>query len=338
LEILAKGVQALRAGAAGQAPQEVDAGRHLVQHRGAERRLGGRLHHVHLEETRHLDRRRQGLEIGGDGTVALGRRAGAAGVQLGQHVARRGEATGRVLARLEARQVVHEVVDGFRAGDGRREVGDQDLAVDQLGDEGIGVFLGDLQLAGGGILGGGGTGGGRRAAGGSGGIVSTGGIVGAANVANVAGVAGRRCRHRHQRRGEVGGADAVPGKLQGGFQVIGGLHGHQVMGAHLVLEARLGITQPARRPVEAGVRAVAQLAAHRRVALQLFAEREQVIHVEASVAAIGATGGQGEPGRGGAVGRRECRAGGVRRGGRAGRAAGSRGLGGRKSKLRRGAA
>src|SRR6185312_17231920 len=57
----------------------------------------------------------------------------------------------------------------------------------------------------------------------------------------------------HQGLDELGGAGSALGAAQGLFQVVRGVDRHQMVGAHLVLQARLGVAQPAGGAVEAGV-------------------------------------------------------------------------------------
>src|SRR6185503_14561646 len=57
-----------------------------------------------------------------------------------------GEPLGRGRGGGNAAQPLDDVVDGLGAGDGSGEVGDQDLAVDQLGDELRSLLRGDLAV------------------------------------------------------------------------------------------------------------------------------------------------------------------------------------------------
>ena len=234
---------------AGDPAQQRDAALDLGEHGGAERGSGGRLDHVELEEAGELDRGGQVGEPARDLAVALRRLPRPGGVEPGERVARPGQALPGVGG--QPGEPLDQVVHRLRTGDRRRQLRDQDLAVDQLADIGGGVLGGDLAVGVGGDQGG----------------------------------------------GQVGDARAATGARERRLQVLRPLDRDQVVGAHLVDQAGLGVAQPAGGAVEARVGAVEELGAQRRVAPEVLAEGEEVVHVEAGVAAVGGARPEGEAGR-----------------------------------------
>src|SRR5262249_36716509 len=144
LERLAEAAQALVPARPGHAAERVHRARDLVDDRLAERRARRRLQQVDLEQPRQLDGRGQGLERAGDVAVALWLGAHAAGVERRQRVAGAGE-RGRRGGRGR-RQRVDEAVDRLGAGQPRLELGDEDLAVDELAHVPGGVLGGDVAV------------------------------------------------------------------------------------------------------------------------------------------------------------------------------------------------
>ena len=94
VELLAELVEHLGGRSTASAAQDLDAAHDLLQHGAAERRPVAGLDHVELEEARQLDRGGQLLAGLGHRRVAVGRRAGAAGVERRQGVARPRQALG----------------------------------------------------------------------------------------------------------------------------------------------------------------------------------------------------------------------------------------------------
>ncbi len=251
VEVLAEPFEPLDRPVDGETEQDLQGARHLGQHLAAQRRAVAGLDHVELEEARHLDRGGQLAQRLGHRLVAGGIGPRAAGVELLQGRAHLDQPFGGLLGDRgvrDAAELLDQVVDRLRPGDRGGEVGDQDLAVDQLGDELPRLVDRDVAV----------------------------GIEG------------------DQRLGDLEGGGAPLGAAQGLLEIVVRIHRHQVMGAHLLVQPRLGVAQAAGGAVEAGVGAVGERGAHLRIARQVLAEREQIVHVEPGVPLVGRAGADGD--------------------------------------------